>query len=112
MVNHGNTTIFIDGWSEAFFQNTQSASGAVAFIVAPCSTAIAANAGGVAPYPGSAGAISDFQYAHTGLPAGGSATSPLPVFDINTFNPDTGGAPYRMLAYVTTAFTTGPANVR
>src|SRR2546426_822813 len=70
MVNHGNTTIFIDGWSEAFFQNTQSASGAVAFIVAPCSTAIAANAGGVAAYPGTAGNINDFQYARTGLPAG------------------------------------------
>jgi len=111
MVNHGNTTIFIDGWSEAFFQNTQSASGAVAFIVAPCSTAIAANAGGVAPYPGTAVTINDFQYAHTGLPAGCSATSPIAVFDINTFNQDTGGTPYVMLAYAKTPFATGSANV-
>src|SRR5438093_5801995 len=111
MVNHGNTTIFIDGWSEAFFQNTQSASGAVAFIVAPCSTAIAANAGGVAPYPGTAGNINDFQYAHTGLPAGCSVTSPIAVFDINTFNQDTGGTPYVMLAYAKTPFSTGSANV-
>src|SRR5437867_1340361 len=111
MVNHGNTTIFIDGWSEAFFQNTQSASGAVAFIVAPCSTAIAANAGGVAPYPGTAGIINDFQYAHTGLPAGCSVTSPIAVFDINTFNQDTGGTPYVMLAYAKSPFSTGSANV-
>src|SRR2546425_8482194 len=111
MVNHGNTTIFIDGWSEAFFQNTQSASGAVAFIVAPCSTAIAANAGGVAPYPGTAATINDFQYAHTGLPAGCSATSPIAVFDINTFNQDTGGTPYVMIAYAKSPFATGSANV-
>src|SRR5256712_1785075 len=111
MVNHGNTTIFIDGWSEAFFQNTQSASGAVAFIVAPCSTAIAANAGGVAPYPGTAGNINDFQYARTGLPVGCSVTSPIAVFDINTFNQDTGGTPYVMLAYAKTPFSTGSANV-
>ena len=111
MVNHGNTTIFIDGWSEAFFQNTQSASGAVAFIVAPCSTAIAANAGGVAAYPGTAGNINDFQYARTGVPAGCSVTSPIGVFDINTFNQDTGGTPYVMLAYAKTPFSTGSANV-
>src|SRR5207245_10279935 len=77
MVNHGNTTIFIDGWSEAFFQNTQSASGAVAFIVAPCSTAIAATAGGVAPYPGTAGNIKAFQYAHARLAGGRPGTGPL-----------------------------------
>src|SRR2546426_6670759 len=111
MVNHGNTTIFIDGWSEAFFQNTQSASGAVAFIVSPCSTAIAANAGGVAPYPGTAANINDFQYAHTGLPAGCSVTSPIAVFDINTFNQDTGGTPYVMLTYAKTPFSTGSAHV-
>src|SRR5438034_9008351 len=70
MVNHGNTTIFIDGWSEAFFQNTQSSAGAVAFIVAPCSTAITAIAGGGAPYPGTAGALTAFQYPRTGFPVG------------------------------------------
>ena len=110
MVNHGNTTIFIDGWSEAFFQNTQSSAGAVAFIVAPCSTAITAIAGGVAPYPGTAGAINDFQYARTGLPVGCSVTSPIGVFDINTFNQDTGGTPYVMMAYAKTPFSTGAPN--
>src|SRR5207245_11667061 len=108
MVNHGNTTIFIDGWSEAFFQNTQSASGAVAFIVAPCSTAIAANAGGVAPYPGTAGNINDFQYARTGVPAGCSVTSPIGAFDINTFNQDTGRPPSVILAYANTPLPTAP----
>ncbi len=110
MVNHGNTTIFIDGWSEAFFQNTQSSAGAVAFIVAPCSTAINANAGGVAAYPGTPGNINDFQYARSGLPAGCAATSPTGVFDINVFNQDTGGTPYVMLAYAKTPFSTGSPN--
>src|SRR5256884_1713762 len=98
MGNHGNTTIFIDGWSEAVFQNTQSASGAVAFIVAPCSTAIAANAGGVAPYPGTAGNINDFQYARPGVPAGGSGRRPIGVFAFNPVNHDTGETPYVTVA--------------
>src|SRR5438034_10346304 len=104
MVNHGNTTIFIDGWSEAFFQNTQSSAGAVAFIVAPCSTAITAIAGGVAPYPGTAGAINDFQYARTGLPVGGSVARPIGGLDIRTFHQDTGGPPCVVTAHATTPF--------
>lgn len=107
MVNHGNTTIFIDGWTEAFFQNTASSSGNALYIVAPCSTAIAANAGGVAAYPGTAGNINDFQYARPGVPVGCAPGTPSGVFDINTFNQDTGGTPYVVLAYAKTPFTTG-----
>ena len=51
--------------------------------------------------------INDFQYAHTGLPAGCSPGVPAAVFDINLFNQETGGTPYAMLAYTTTPFTAG-----
>lgn len=107
MANHGNTTIFVDGWTEAFFQNTQSSSGVALYVVAPCSTTIAANAGGVAPYPGIATNINDFEYAHAGLPVGCSLTSPAGVFDINPLNQETGGTPYVVTVYAKTAFATG-----
>ncbi len=111
MVNHGNTTIFIDGWTEAFFQNTQSSSGSPLYIVAPCSTAISANAGGVAAYPGTPAIITDFQYARPGVPAGCAVTSPVAVFDINTLNQDTGGTPYVVAVYAKTPFSTGGASI-
>jgi len=107
MSNHGNTTIFIDGWTEAFFQNTQSASGSALYIVAPCNPLINANAGGVAAYPGTAALINDFQYARPGVPAGCSVGVPAAVFDINVFDQETGGTPYVVLAYSLTPFTPG-----
>lgn len=97
MANHGNTTIFMDGWTEAFFQNTQSSAGAAFFALAPCSTLINANAGGVTNYPGSPTLINDFEYAHPGLPAGCQLTTQAGVFDINPLNQETGGTPYVVL---------------
>jgi len=108
MSNHGNTTVFLDGWTEAYFQNTQSASGFALYIVAPCNPLINANAGGIASYPGTTANINDFQYAHAGLPAGCSSGVQAAVFDINTFNQETGGTPYVLLAYATTPFNSGP----
>jgi Archaeal Type IV pilin, N-terminal len=109
MANHGNTTIFIDGYTQAFFVNTQSASGAAIFITAPCDPTIAPNAGGVAAYPGIP-SITDFQYAHAGLPSGCKAGVPNGVFDINPLNQETGGTPYVVMAYPKGPFTTGSAN--
>ena len=94
LANHGNTTIFMDGWTEAFFQNTQSSAGAAFFTEAPCSTLINANAGGVTNYPGNANQINDFEYAHPGLPAGCQLTTAPAVFDINPTNQEAGGTPY------------------
>lgn len=94
LANHGNTTIFMDGWTEAFFQNTQSSAGAAYFVEAPCSTVINANAGGVTNYPGTATNINDFEYAHPGLPLGCQPTTQPGVFDINPLNQETGGTPY------------------
>ena len=109
MANHGNTTIFIDGWTEAFFQNTQSSAGVALYVVAPCSTTIAANAGGVAAYPGSTTNIQDFEYAHPGNPAACTGQPPS-VFDINTQNQDVGGTPYTVMVYNKVPFGTGAPN--
>src|SRR5437867_13316674 len=105
MVNHGNTTIFLDGWTNAFFAQSQTGSGFALYIVAPCSTTISAHAGGVAAYPGGSTNINDFQYARPGLPAGCSAAIPSAVLDISTCNQDTGGAPSIALADATSAST-------
>ena len=107
MANHGNTTIFIDGWTEAFFQNTQSSAGIALFIVAPCNTTKAANAGGVASYPGSPTNINDFQYAHPGLPTVCSSGIAPAVFDIDPFDQQVGGTPYVALVYNKVAFGSG-----
>jgi len=109
MANHGNTTIFIDGYTQAFFVNTQSSSGAALFISAPCDTTIQPGAGGVAAYPGTA-STTNFQYAHAGLPAGCKAGVPAGVFDINLLDQEKGGTPYVVLVYPKTPFSTGTAN--
>ena len=106
MANHGNTTVFLDGWTEAFFQNTQSASGVVMYVVAPCSTTLAANAGGVAAYPGAA-TINNFSYAHPGVPSGCNSGVAPAVFDINPADQQTGGTPYTVLVYPKTSFSLG-----
>ncbi len=107
MANHGNTTIFVDGWTEAFFQNTQSSSGFAMYIVTGCNPNLAANAGGVAAYPGTTASINDFEYAHPGLPGQCVSGSPPGVFDINPFNQETGGTAYTVLVYNLNPFGTG-----
>ncbi len=106
MANHGNTTIFVDGWTEAFFQNTQSSAGTAMFIVAPCSPTTTAIAGGVIAYPGTSTNINNFQYAYSGNPSlsGCSSTVPPAVFDINPTNQETGGTPYTVVVNAKTAF--------
>ena len=109
MANHGNTTIFIDGWTEAFFQNTQSSAGVALYIVAPCNPTLPSNAnpGGVAAYPGSPTNINNFSYAHPGLPSGCSSNIRPAVFDINQTDQQVGGTPYTVLVYAKTAFGLG-----
>ncbi len=108
MANHGNTTIFVDGWTEAFFQNTQSSSGFAMYVVAACNPLLAANAGGAVAYPGTTANINDFQYARAGsLPAACSSSAPRGVFDIDPFNQEKGGVPYTVLVYNLLPFGTG-----
>lgn len=109
MANHGNTTIFIDGWTEAFFQNTQSSAGVALYVVAPCSPTLPSNAnpGGVAAYPGSPTNINNFSYAHPGLPSSCNAGIQPAVFDINKTDQQVGGTPYTVLVYAKTAFGLG-----
>ncbi len=107
MANHGNTTIFIDGYTEAFFTNTQSpGSSQTMFIAAPCSTSINANAGGITAYPGSVtpNAFTYATYGTGGNMAGCQSTSPVGVFDINPLNQEAGGTPYTVMAFAKAPF--------
>ena len=98
MSNHGNTTIFVDGWTEAFFQVTQGTGTATPlFIVAPCNVTKASGSNGVVGYPGLPGTINDFEYAHPGVPSTCARTIQPTVFDIDPFDQQTGGAPYTVL---------------
>jgi hypothetical protein len=108
MANHGNTTIFLDGWTDAFFKSTSSSTGTSVFIVQPCNPSVAASAGGVTAYPGTTTNLNDFQYSKPGPPACASGL-PAGVFDINPLNQETGGTPYVALAYAKSPFQTGQA---
>lgn len=90
MANHGNTTIFIDGWSTMAFSNEQSASVFPLAVVKPVDPNKPANAGGIAAYPGTATNPNDFQYAQ--------------VFDINPLNQEQGGTPTVVLMAAKTPF--------
>jgi len=99
MANHGNTTIFIDGWTSAVFTSSARASVSPMYIVRPVDPTIRANAGGIAAYPGIATNPNDFQYAQ--------------VFDINPLDQETGGAPTEVLAAAKSPFRNDwPANFR
>ncbi len=92
MANHGNTTIFIDGWTVAFYTSSQSAGGFSQYIVKPVDPNKPANAGGIGAYPGIATNVNDFQYAQ--------------VFDINVANQEVGGAPTIVLVATNHPFNT------
>lgn len=100
MANHGNRTVFIDGWTVLAFRSAGSSNVFTVYIV--CGTvspkcpsfdpskAANANPGGLLKYPGVTSTFSDFQYAQ--------------VFDINLLNQETGGAPVEILAVSRTPF--------
>ena len=99
MANHGNTTIFIDGWTSAVFTSSARASVSPMYIVKPVNPTIRANAGGIAAYPGIPTNPNDFQYAQ--------------VFDINPLDQETGGTPTEVLTAAKSAFRNDwPANFR
>ncbi len=83
MANHGNRTVFIDGWSLMSFAKQTSASVFGIYIVKPVDRTRPANAGGLGAYPGTATNPNDFQYAQ--------------VFDIDPFNQEKGGAATELL---------------
>jgi flagellin-like protein len=109
LANHGNTTIFIDGWTEVYFTNTQTASGIALYVVAPCDPNKPGNAGGVLAYPGSPTVISDFKYARPGVPSGCAAGVSPAVLDINPLNQEKGGSPYEVMVYNKAPFAVGAA---
>jgi flagellin-like protein len=107
MANHGNTTIFIDGWTAVYVTNTQSASSQALYIVAPCDPTKAARSGGVLGYPGLVSVITDFKYARPGVPSGCAAGVPPAVLDINPLNQEKGGSPYELMIYNKAPFAVG-----
>ena len=99
MANHGNTTIFIDGWTSAVFTSSARASVSPIYIAKPVNPLIPANAGGIDAYPGTPVNPNDFQYAQ--------------VFDIDAFNQEKGGTPTEVLVAAKSAFRNDwPANFR
>ncbi len=99
MANHGNTTIFIDGWTSAVFTSASRASVSPVYITKPVDPLRPANAGGIAAYPGIPTNPNDFQYAQ--------------VFDIDPFDQETGGASTEVLVAAKSAFRNDwPSNYR
>ncbi len=90
MANHGNTTIFIDGWTLMSFSKETSASVFPMCIVRPVNPNLPANAGGLGAYPGTSTNPLDFQYAQ--------------VFDVNPLDQETGGTPTVVLIAARTNF--------
>ncbi len=81
--NHGNRTIFLDGWTLMSFSKETSASVFGLFIVNPINRSIPANAGGLGPYPGSSTDPTIFAFTQ--------------VLDVNPLNQETGGTPVDVL---------------
>ncbi len=99
MANHGNTTIFIDGWTSTVFTSSARASVSPVYIVKPVDPNRPAIAGGIAAYPGIPTDPNDFQYAQ--------------VFDIDPLNQEKGGTPTEVLTAAKSAFRSDwPANFR
>jgi len=92
MANHGNRTIFIDGWTTMSFSAAGRSSVFGIYITRPADITRPANAGGLAVYPGIATNPTNFQYAQ--------------VFDINPLDQEEGGASVVILAAAKTAFRT------
>jgi FlaG/FlaF family flagellin (archaellin) len=90
MENHGNRTIFVDGWTAAVLTSANRASVKGLYIVKPVDPSKAANAGGIGNYPGIATNPNNFQYAQ--------------VFDINLLDQETGGTPIDVMCAAQSAF--------
>lgn len=90
MANHGNRTIFLDGWTLMSFSAAGRASVSGVSIVKLVDPSRPANSGGLAAYPGIATNPNDFKFAQ--------------VFNINPLDQETGGAPLIVLVAAKTAF--------
>lgn len=90
MSNHGNRTIFTDGWTLISFSAAGRSSVSGIYVVKVVDPTRPANAGGLAAYPGIATNPNNFQYAY--------------VYDINPLDQETGGAAVVLRMAAKTAF--------
>lgn len=101
MANHGNRTVFVDGFTAMSFRSASSSNVVTIYVVCPVPTDPAGNpkctvnpanpasSGGLDDYPGT-GAFTNFEYAQ--------------VLDINPFNQEAGGTPVDVMAFSRTRF--------
>jgi len=95
MANHGNRTIFVDGWTQMYFSVTGSAAVQGMYIVRPgdvTKPCLPVALGGCLAYPGSPSNPADFQFARQF------------VFDIDPLDQETGGRPVEILVASKSAF--------
>ncbi|MGQ0797269.1 MAG: type IV pilin [Methanobacteriota archaeon] len=92
MANHGNRTIFVDGWTQMYFSVTGQAAVTGMYVVDPLDVTRPGNGGGLAAYPGTAASLTDFKYASEN------------IFDIDPLDQETGGRPVVILVASKSAF--------
>ena len=90
MENHGNRTIFVDGWTLMSFSAAGRSSVFGLYVVRPVDVTRPANSGGVGAYPGTAANPNNFQFNQ--------------VFDINPLDQEKGGTPLEILMVSRSAF--------
>lgn len=90
VANHGNRTVFLDGWTLISFSAAGRSSVSGMHIVKPVDANRPANAGGIAAYPGTSSNPNDFQYAQ--------------VLDVDPLDQERGGTPVVLLCAAKTAF--------
>lgn len=95
MANHGNRTIFVDGWTQMYYSASGSAAVTGMYIAGIADPTKPANFGGLEAYPGIATVVTDFRYDRSPIPM---------VFDINPLDQETGGTPLVVLVAAKTAF--------
>ncbi len=83
MSNHGNRTVFLDGWTVMSFGRVDTSVRFSEYIVELVNSSLPGNDGGLGEYPGVSNDETDFQYAH--------------LLDINLGDQEAGGTPQEII---------------
>ncbi len=90
MSNHGNRTVFLDGWTVMSFGKLDGGSRFSEYIVELLNRSLPGNDGGLGPYPGNDNYREDFKYVN--------------LLDINPGDQEAGGTPQEILFSASQAF--------